>query len=406
MDILCLMGLFPQEYEKQVIENSIVGIQNAANKLQWAIVRGLDENNDRPVTICNSLYIGSYPKKYKQKHIPSFAFSHAYGANDQNIGFTNIIGFKIVSRYIGVWEYIKRWANNNSGEDKCVIAYAMTLPFVKILHDIKKKYNHIKICLIVPDLPEYMNVTAMQTNAIYKLMKNIEILYIRHCLKNIDNYVFLTEQMKNWFSRQINYVVIEGMCSLEKHQALEYPVFTDGKKHIVYTGGVKREYGVLELVESFMQINKEGWVLDIFGDGVHLKEGKMIAKADDRIVFHGSVPNSISVQAQQEADLLINPRKNHEFAKYSFPSKIIEYMLSGTPIVAYKLDGIPSEYYDYFIPISEEVNGMKSSLIQAIELSEEEKRQIGIRAKEFVLKYKNYKIQTSKIIDMLFAKQI
>ena len=38
----------------------------------------------------------------------------------------------------------------------------------------------------------------------------------------------------------------------------------------------------------------------------------------------------------------VNPRQNNEeFTKYSFPSKTMEYLASGVPVVAYKLDGIP-----------------------------------------------------------------
>ncbi len=401
MDILCLMGLFPREYEDQIIKDSLVGVQNAANKLQWAIVQGLDENNDKPVTICNSLYIGAYPKKYQQKNIPTFDFLHTKGANDVNIGFTNIAGIKILSRYIGVWNYLNDWANNNTEEDKCIIAYAMTLPFVKLLHDIKKKYKHIKVCLVVPDLPEYMNVTAMQTNVKYRTMKKVEIAYLKKCLSNIDNYVFLTEHMKNWFNRQINYVVVEGICSGKAPQHSENELFLDGKKHIVYTGGIKKEYGVLMLVSSFMEIALEDWNLDIFGDGVHLEDAKKMAAGDDRVVFHGSVPNSVAVQAQQEADLLVNPRPNHEFAKYSFPSKILEYMLSGNPMLAYKLDGIPSEYDKYFFHIEDDKSGFVNSLRKVMEMNADERKQMGKKAQEFVLNNKTPKIQAGKIMKLL-----
>lgn len=401
MDILCLMGLFPREYEDQIIKDSLFGVQNAANKLQWAIVHGLDENNGKPVTICNSLYIGAYPKKYRQKNIPSFAFSHTNGANDVNIGFTNIAGIKILSRYIGVWDYLNNWAKSNTEEDKCVVVYAMTLPFVKLLHDIKKKYKHIKVCLVVPDLPEYMNVTAMQTNLKYRTMKKIEIAYLRKCLSNIDNYVFLTEHMKNWFNRQINYVVVEGISSDKAPQYNKKEMFLDENKHIVYTGGIKREYGVFELISSFMEIITGDWVLDIFGDGVHFEEAKKMAAGDGRVIFHGSVPNSLAVQAQQEADLLVNPRPNYEFAKYSFPSKILEYMLSGNPMLAYKLDGIPSEYDNYYFHIEDEKNGFVHSLCKVMEMNSDERKQMGKKAQEFVLNNKTPKIQAGKIMKLL-----
>ena len=69
MDILCLMGLFPEEYETEILKNSLSGVQNAANKLQWAIIEGLAQQPNTQLTVINSLYIGSYPKRYKKIHI-------------------------------------------------------------------------------------------------------------------------------------------------------------------------------------------------------------------------------------------------------------------------------------------------------------------------------------------------
>ena len=56
----------------------------------------------------------------------------------------------------------------------------------------------------------------------------------------------------------------------------------------------------------------------------------------------------------KRATALINPRKpNSKITRFSFPSKNMEYLSSGTPMIGYKLDGIPSEYYDYFYTIDD-----------------------------------------------------
>ena len=65
------MGLYPSEYLQEIEANSKAGIQIAANKLQWAIVDGLEENNI-DVSIIYSLYIDAYPKNYSKRRIPTF----------------------------------------------------------------------------------------------------------------------------------------------------------------------------------------------------------------------------------------------------------------------------------------------------------------------------------------------
>ena len=74
-DIVCLTGLFPEEYVDEINKYSLTGVQNAANKLQWGIVKGLDGLGEN-VTIFNSIYVGSYPRLYRKIMIPTFHFSH------------------------------------------------------------------------------------------------------------------------------------------------------------------------------------------------------------------------------------------------------------------------------------------------------------------------------------------
>ena len=63
-----------------------------------------------------------------------------------------------------------------------------------------------------------------------------------------------------------------------------------------------------------------------------------------RIEFLGMLPRTDVLELQSKATILVNPRQPvGDFTKYSFPSKTIEYMASGTPLLMYKLPGIPEE---------------------------------------------------------------
>ena len=398
MKILFLTGLFPKSAEDEIIRNSKTFPQNAANKLQWSLVNGFDMIPEVSLEIVNSLYIGAYPRKYKKMFIPTFRFSHNNESEDINAGFCNFPFIKIFSRYFSAMKWIRKWIKKNPNEEIWILAYAMTMPFVKVLKDCMR-YHNVNVCLVVPDLPEYMNVAAMNRRGRYSFMKSLEIKYMRHCLKNINNYVLLTKEMSNWFDRKINYVVVEGIASDSKTSVdNSNKVFQDGKKHIVYTGGIKEEYNVLTLAECFKIIDNDEWVLDFFGAGADDARLSEIAKGDSRIVCHGAVSNSIAVQAQHEAELLINPRLPLDFTKYSFPSKILEYMGSGTPMVGYKLKGIPDEYDPYYYHIQETDNGMFDTLEYVMKLPAEKRNEMGKNAREFVRIHKNPEAQVKKIV--------
>ena len=107
--------------------------------------------------------------------------------------------------------------------------------------------------------------------------------------------------------------------------------------------------------------------------------------------------------AQMQATLLVNPRPTkQQFTKYSFPSKNIEYMASGTPMLTTILPGMPKEYYDYVFLIKDEsVNGLCEAISDVLALPTKEIELKGKIAKEFIMKNKNEKVQAKKILEFL-----
>lgn len=107
---------------------------------------------------------------------------------------------------------------------------------------------------------------------------------------------------------------------------------------------------------------------------------------------------------QREVSLLVNPRQNTEaFTKYSFPSKTMEYLASGTPVLMYKLDGIPDEYDAYLNYVDGDgVESLTAAMSQMLGHDAypgcEEKARNGQR---FILREKNAAVQAGKILTLL-----
>lgn len=401
MDILCLMGLFPKEYETTILKNSKGGVQNAANKFQWGIVNGLDGIENVQFKIVNSLYIGSYPKRYKELKIPSFKFSHSDNAKDINVGFTNLTILKNFSRYKGIKNQVDEWAKEKKEDQKVLLAYAMTSPFVEILNYVKRKYPHISCCLVVPDLPEFMNASSME-KSLYKKAKKLQINHFKRNLKKVDCYVLLTKYMKEWFEWDVKYTVVEGISSKTKEDLKKPDQIKEKRKSILYAGMIEEKYGVVDLVKAFMQIDNDEWSLELFGNGSSVNKIRELSKDDSRIHLRGLAPNAQVLREQKEVELLVNPRNDTQsFTKYSFPSKVIEYMGSGTPMIGYKLSGMPEEYKEYFYCVNNTENGLYDTLKMAMQLSSKERNEMGLQAQEFIVTKKTAVVQCNKIIEML-----
>lgn len=400
MKILCLMGLFPKEYEQTVLENSRGGVQNAANKFQWGIVNGLCELPGVELKILNSLYVGSYPKRYRQPTIPSFPFGHGGEKSDLNVGFTNLTGYKAVSRYYTLKREIDRWMEETSGEKRVVLAYAMTTPMVELLRNVKRRYKHVTCLLVVPDLPEYMSVSSGKM-PLYHFCKKIQIQHFRRALKPVDGYVLLTKYMAEWFDWEIKYTVIEGICS-QKKSDYRAVAPAEKRKSILYAGMLDEKYGVVDLAKAFLQIDLPDWSLELFGDGPAMRELRELANRDPRVHIRGLAPNARVLEEQRYAEILVNPRNDeHAFTKYSFPSKVIEYLASGTPMVGYPLSGMPAEYLNFFYPIPKGENAMKTALEHVMLLPSEERQAMGRKAFDFVVTEKCASKQCENIIRLI-----
>lgn len=399
-DIAFLGGLFPKETEAEIYEKSKGSVQAAANALQWNIVEGLDKCNNTPVKIINSLFIGAYPRKFRDLLIKTYKFKHNKNSDDINIGFLNIFGIKHFIKYYTLKPYLKKWADFKNGE-KVIIAYSLNYTFAKCLRYIKKVNPQIRTCIVVPDLPEYMNLSN-KVSPLYRFLKNIEIKCIRKNMQYIDSYVLLTEQMAGFLKIDKKYTVVEGI-STDVFTNIIINKKEDNKKYILYTGTLNEKYGVLDLVEAFNQINRQEYRLILCGSGDSENKIKQYAKSDDRIIYKGQIKREDVLKLQMEATVLINPRKNdEEYTKYSFPSKILEYLSSGTPVIAYKLDGIPDEYDNYIYYINgDKTENIASKIIEVCEKSQEERNEFGERAREFVANNKNNFIQAQKILNMV-----
>ena len=105
----------------------------------------------------------------------------------------------------------------------------------------------------------------------------------------------------------------------------------------------------------------------------------------------GNVSNREVLAYQRRATLLVNPRPTSEdFTRYSFPSKLLEYMSSGRPVLTTGLSGIPADYHDKLWFINEEsVVGMRLALERALNLPAAELTAFGRRAEAYVRAEKN-----------------
>jgi glycosyltransferase involved in cell wall biosynthesis len=108
--------------------------------------------------------------------------------------------------------------------------------------------------------------------------------------------------------------------------------------HVVYTGSLEYYNGIELMINAFKDINRNDVVLDIYGDGILRGVVEEAANEYFNINYYGIVSRDEIYRIHNNANLLLNLRDmTSPVCKYAFPSKLIEYMATGTPVLSTKV---------------------------------------------------------------------
>ncbi len=292
------------------------------------------------------------------------------------------------------------WMRKNRGVDACYLTYSV-YGFMNSWALFWAKHYKIPTCAIVPDLP-CNHFEIRHVSGIKKFFSDSFLKDSLKCQEKFDAYVLLTEQMKEKINAcRDNYIVVEGICTPGV-----FPTLTGDtekkEKAVMYAGMLCKKHRTDMLVDSFMRVKGE-YKLWLFGSGDAEEYIKECAKKDDRIVYFGRVPRETVLEYELRASLLVNVRDTAEqYTRYSFPSKTMEYMSSGTPLLTTRLSGIPREYFDHVYTLEDETTeGLAKVLCDILALPQAELSKKGRGAKQFVADNKNLHVQARKIYDFL-----
>lgn len=340
IEILLLCGVFAKENEAEVIAQAKKSVEFSANQMQLKLISGLNRVAD--VNVISAPFIGHYPNQSRSLRFTGFSNSQQLC---EYVCFNNIWGFRNLSRAHALKKAVRKFALKKDGE-KLIVVYSAHDPFLAAAVYAKKLNPRIKICFIVPDLPQYMNLETKR-GFLYDFFKKIDIKSIEKHMKAVDSSVVLTEAIAHTLHLDNRpYVVAEGF--IESLPKVPAPTIQGDTVNIVYAGKLYMRFGIKLLLDAFSSLKGERYRLILCGTGDAVEYVKNCANIDSRIILAGQISPDEVQKYITSAAVLVNPRPNNEeYTKYSFPSKDIEYLLSGKPTVAFLLDGMPKCYQDF-----------------------------------------------------------
>lgn len=389
MDILFLSSLCSIREYKRMFQIYGTTSSHASQKFNRLFVTGLVENGCHVETLTQRIILQGGENDL-----------HCNSECENGINFTYIPrkADKIHNRISTVkyaYDFILKWTKEHPDG---ILFCDIILGELSIAVFLASKIRHFNKIAIVTDVP------SIRAGDGRKGVRSVPVK-IKNCLiGNYDGFVFLTEQMNLELNKKNKpYGVVEGFAD---NKITDIPNTLQDKyseKVIIMAGLLEDIYGVETLLYAFEQIEDKDARLRFYGRGGSVSKIETAAKKDSRITYCGEVTNDQIVAEEKKATLLINPRPAlGKWTAYSFPSKNMEYMASGTPLVAYALPCMPNEYLHHFFVIEENsVECMKATLLDLLSRDRGQLHNFGLEAQRWISDEKCPQRQINKVISVI-----
>jgi glycosyltransferase involved in cell wall biosynthesis len=228
-------------------------------------------------------------------------------------------------------------------------------------------------------------------------------------LRRFDGLVVLTRHIAEDHAPGVPWMLMEGAVPPSERDAPVAPARppgpAPGERVAMYSGMLNEMNGIPVLLEAFGRIREPGWRFWVYGGGPLADRVREAAAADPRIEYHSwdDVPAAEVRRRQRQATVLVNPRPSEQRVnRYTFPSKLMEYLASGTATVSTAMPGIPDEYHAHLDLVREETaDGLAQAIVRAGSRPAAERAARGARTREWVLREKGWEHQAERIGDFL-----
>lgn len=360
---------------------------NAASDIRYrSFLRGLESNSE--ITFVYFLPDGKNNKFIPQTHNISVLnkWENHYPSN------------RLLKHLFFYYQLIKFVLSLKKGDVVLVLACCEMLPILLLKKDIKLYY----------EISEHPEVSLCAT----KLFAPSVDRFISQC-KKLSGLFVITQALKDYFIEKgvrsdaihIINMTVDGsrFASLKKEATTRY---------IAYCGTASNNKdGVDQLIKSFAIVVKKypDFFLYIIGrtpdKNQEFSNGALVKELgiEKNVVFTGAIPYYEVPQLLMNAEILALDRPDNQQAKYGFPTKLGEYLMTGNPVVITRVGDIPlflKDKVSALIAEPDNIESFSNQLIWAIE-HPIECRYIGKRGREVAELSFNGSIEGKKILRII-----
>ncbi len=290
--------------------------------------------------------------------------------------------------------YIKRFVRNLNTSDK-VFVYGFPDLVVALANR--------------EDISVFAETTEHPSASFYSFIKGTSITSYLHACVSCSGIIVISNGLRDFFVESgcavskvhvVNMIVDEGRFSGIKK--------IEGKPYIAYCGSASNNKdGVDQLIKAFAIFSKKHPEYKLYIIGITPSKKQRFDNfaltrelgIESKVLFTGVVTSESMPQLLKNANILALDRPDNLQAKYGFPTKLGEYLLTGNPVVLTRVGELASFLKDKESAVFAEPNNPQDFADKLCWAAEhiEESRLIGENGKRIAELYFNYIVETKKL---------
>lgn len=308
--------------------------QRSAVNFQRALLGAMQDAGASTYTI-GTLPVAAYPRN--RAYFPGSTWT-----SGETIPLLNLPGLRMVWRAGASFGRLLPAL----GKADAILVYSLHTPLL-IAAVAAARIKGVRLGVVIPDLPLYMN--SGHSGTLRGWLKSLDNRLLKWLASRADIVFPITARIASeWLDRTSRFLVVEGVSPLAMQ-----PFAASNEERLptfLYAGNFSH---VLKCARMFSKSAARADLV-LIGDGPEREALKALAAQDARITVREFMKPELLQLEVQKAEFLINLRDTAwPGGRYSFPSKLVEYIRQGKPVVSTRLDGIPPEYFDFFLPLDD-----------------------------------------------------
>lgn len=302
-------------------------INTSSKKFELGLIQALSKKCDLEV-----VYIGKEPNNAKVNKI------------------TEDISYKCINHYsiLGSISLLKHITNKDHYLNNIIItsAYYPLLSFILLVSKLFKT----KVFSYIYDT--HKNATE-NMRQVKKTFANLYFLFGFKMAKEFNGLLVLNDTFIKKMKIPTPYLKTKIGININNFDN-KFQVGVPNYEHkvICFAGTLNGDNGVRILLEAFKKNKNICYELHFYGYGNLEKDIVNLEKDDNRIKFFGNISQDILQTKLIKADYLINLRDPNALSSdYAFPSKFIDYLATGTPVISNYFPAMDEVYRSCIIPV-------------------------------------------------------